>query len=372
MRVQKARLPSTGQLVWFVLDRTYKPVKPIQSYISYLASLNRASGTLRTYAHNLKLYWDYLDKYSIDWKEINLEQLSNFIHWLRRPGYDPKIVSIETKTAQRQESTINNILSTVCQFIDYHQRLNNINNEVDTTIEKPAVTRQFKSFLHHINKSKPIQGRFLRVKEPKTFPGCFTTEQVQNIVQACNNRRDKFLVCLLYESGIRIGEALGLRHADIISNGKCNQIKIVDRVDNHKDANVKNYSERTVDIPISLVQLYYDYFVYDYPEKINCDYVFINLYSQNIEIGSPMTYNGVNSLFHRLEERTKIEQITPHLFRHTHATELIRSGWDMAYVQKRLGHKNIQTTINSYVHLSDEDIRKEFEKYIARKQADVK
>ena len=84
-----------------------------------------------------------------------------------------------------------------------------------------------------------------------------------------------------------------------------------------------------------------------------------------------MSYNGVNSLFRSLEERTKITKITPHLFRHTHATELIRAGWDMAYVQKRLGHKNVQTTVNTYVHLTDEDLRKEFDKYIERRRNNV-
>lgn len=176
--------------------------------------------------------------------------------------------------------------------------------------------------------------------------------------------RDKLLICLLYESGIRVGEALGLRHSDFISDGKCNQIEIIARADNHEDANVKNESERIVDIPVSVTKLYYDYFVYDYPDRIDCDYVFINLYSPNVEIGTPMTYNGVNSLFRNLEEKTQIKKITPHLFRHTHATELIRSGWDIAYVQKRLGHKHVQTTIDTYVHLTDEDIRKEFNKYI--------
>ena len=368
MKVQKGKLPSTGQIVWFVLGREYKPIKPIQSYISYLASLKRSSKTLRTYAYNLKLYWEYLDKYSIDWREITLEQLSGFINWLRRPEHNPKIISIETKVAKRRESTINNIISTVCQFIDYHQRLDNMNSNVDTTTKKSPATRKFKGLLHHINKSKSFEGRFLRLKEPSTFPGCFTTEQVCKIINNCNNRRDKLLVCLLYESGIRIGEALGLRHSDLLSNGKHNQIKIVARADNHEDANVKNDAERTVDIPVSVMKLYYDYFVYDYPLKINCDYVFINLYSPSVETGTTMTYNGVNSLFRSLEERTKIIKITPHLFRHTHATELIRAGWDMAYVQKRLGHKNVQTTVNTYVHLTDEDLRKEFDKYIEKRK----
>ena len=40
----------------------------------------------------------------------------------------------------------------------------------------------------------------------------------------------------------------------------------------------------------------------------------------------------------------------------------------MAYVQKRLGHKNVQTTVNTYVHLTDEDLRKEFDKYIEKRK----
>ena len=368
MKVQKGKLPSTGKIVWFVLDRDYKPIKPIQSYISYLSSINRSSKTLKTYTYNLKLYWEYLDKYCIAWDSITLEQLSEFIHWLRRPEYDSKVISIEPKMSKRAESTINNILSTVCQFIEYHQRLDNMNSDVDTTVERPASARKFKGLLHHINKSKSFKGRFLKVKQPKSFPGCFTAEQVQAIINACNNRRDKLLVCLLYESGIRIGEALGLRHSDFISDGRCNQIEIIVRADNHEDANVKNDAERTVDIPVSITKLYYDYFVYDYPDSIDCDYVFINLYSPNVEIGTPMTYNGVNSLFRSLEKRTKIEKVTPHLFRHTHATELIRSGWEMAFVQQRLGHKHVQTTIDTYTHLTREDMAKEYKKYLDRKK----
>jgi len=53
--------------------------------------------------------------------------------------------------------------------------------------------------------------------------------------------------------------------------------------------------------------------------------------------------------------------------RHSHATELIRAGWDMAHVQKRLGHANIQTTINTYVHLTDDDLQQEYA-YLQRRE----
>jgi hypothetical protein len=47
------------------------------------------------------------------------------------------------------------------------------------------------------------------------------------------------------------------------------------------------------------------------------------------------------------------------MLRHTHATELIRADWDVSYVQKRLGHAQVQSTM-SYVHLDDEDMAKKW------------
>ena len=61
--------------------------------------------------------------------------------------------------------------------------------------------------------------------------------------------------------------------------------------------------------------------------------------------------------------------MTPHKLRHTHATELIRSGWDAAYVQKRLGHANVQTTINTYVHLSNDDMKGKYLEYLQRRES---
>jgi len=40
----------------------------------------------------------------------------------------------------------------------------------------------------------------------------------------------------------------------------------------------------------------------------------------------------------------------------------------MAHVQKRLGHANIQTTINTYVHLTDDDLQQEYQKYLQRRE----
>lgn len=60
----------------------------------------------------------------------------------------------------------------------------------------------------------------------------------------------------------------------------------------------------------------------------------------------------------RLKAKCGIKKrIHPHIFRHSFATQLLMSGADVTYVAKLLGHKDIQTTYNNYVHLADQALR---------------
>ena len=80
MKVQKGIFPNSGQRVWIVLDDEYLPIEPIVAYLHYLESVGRSPNTIETYARNLKLFWEFLRDSKLDWLEIDLEQLSNFIH----------------------------------------------------------------------------------------------------------------------------------------------------------------------------------------------------------------------------------------------------------------------------------------------------
>jgi site-specific recombinase XerD len=109
--------------------------------------------------------------------------------------------------------------------------------------------------------------------------------------------------------------------------------------------------------------LYTEYLVYEFGD-IDSDYVFINLW--NGEIGKGMSYRNAVDLIKRLSKDLDIS-VHWHMFRHTHAKKLLTSGWDPSYVQKRLGHKNIQTTINIYGNIDDQDLKDAFDKYINKK-----
>ncbi len=116
-----------------------------------------------------------------------------------------------------------------CGFYEFQERLGTTES-VDVYRASFQPGRKYKSFLHHINKGKLVRTRLLKLKEPKTFPGTLTQEQVKQLISGCSRLRSKFLLCLLYETGMRIGQALGLRHSDIHSWD--NEIQITSRNDN--------------------------------------------------------------------------------------------------------------------------------------------
>jgi integrase/recombinase XerD len=90
----------------------------------------------------------------------------------------------------------------------------------------------------------------------------------------------------------------------------------------------------------------------------------------NSTYGHPLDREAVKALFRYYSRKSGIV-IHAHQLRHSHATELIRAGWDASYVQQRLGHAQVQTTINTYVHLTDEDLSQKWRTYQEAKLRDT-
>ena len=173
------------------------------------------------------------------------------------------------------------------------------------------------------------------------------------ILAACDRARDRFLFALLAETGMRVGQALGLRHSDFVSRRR--EVTIVPRADNANGARTKTQSAVTLPVSAPLVRLYSDYMHSEYG-PLDSDYVFVNLWSS--PIGRPLRYDSVAKLVGRLRTRTGIE-FTPHTLRHSRATELIRSGVAIEIVSKMLTHRSVTTTSDTYVHLDVDDLRAE-------------
>ncbi|MHB8188102.1 MAG: tyrosine-type recombinase/integrase [Dermatophilaceae bacterium] len=152
---------------------------------------------------------------------------------------------------------------------------------------------------------------------------------------------------------MRIGQALGLRHADFVSHRK--EVRIVPRRDNANGARAKTLEEHTIPISSGLVRLYSGYMFEEYGD-CDSDYVFVNLFAQ--PYGRPLTYQGVHQLVRRLRARTGI-WFTLHMLRHSRATNLLRNGVGVDVVARLLTHRSSSTTSQTYVHLNVDDLRAE-------------
>lgn len=354
MHVQRVHL-GTHHYTWLVIDNDYLPVKPIASYLSYLTNIEKSPNTVQAYANHLKLFWEFLTLNEFCWKSIKLNNLAEFINWLRHERGN--IIALKSAFVKRQPSTVNAILTAVSSFYRYFNQLGV--TDISLTENTSWRTGAYKGLLYHIYKNKPRQKRLLKLKNQHVLPKHLTQTQVKELLNATTHPRDYFLVHLLFETGLRIGQALRLRHEDIKSWDNVILIqpsdpKLHQSQNKSQDANIIHVS------PV-LIQSYSNYLT-RLEGDIRHEFVFVNLLNY-----APLSYNSIRKLFIRLSHATKIT-VTPHMLRHTHATELLRAGWDPSFVQKRLGHRHIQTTLDIYNHISIDDLKEAYKTYLAKRE----
>ncbi len=354
MKVQRVRLPDTDRVTWLVLDDHYTPIQPILTYLKFLHNLDRSPNTIRATAHHLKLFWEYLRDAHLSWTEVDVVQLAGFISWLRRP--DPKVVSIAAQKARRTNATIDLALGAVHGLYQFHARIHTIPELPLYQLSMPYRHR-YKPFLHGIAKTQPEQTRVVSVAREQRLPKTLTSAQVQQLLDACTHTRDRFLLALLFSTGLRIGQILGLKHEDVsVEDGT---IHIVPRDDNPNGARAKTRTSHIIPVEEEILRLYTDYLVDDLcalEVSTLPDFVFVNLFEG--EVGRPMTYAAVMSLVKRLAHRTGV-RFTVHMLRHTRATSWIRDDeLSLPVVSRLLTHTSIQTTNDTYLQLSPADLKK--------------
>src|SRR5699024_6585465 len=313
--------------------------------------------TVKAYAHDLKDWFSFLSAEGLNWREVRLENVGEFVAWLRRPIHlrDGMVSVLPSVEHHCTEATVNRKLSALSAFYQHAARHGIDLGELLRTWQ-PAGGRSsgWKPFLHHISKSAPQPRRAIALSAQRKLPRVLTVAEVQAILEACDHLRDRFLFAVLFDTGMRIGEALGLRHEDVVAAES--QITVQPRV-NDNGARSKSRATRTVPVSAELVRLYADYLHLEYGD-LDSDYVFVNLWGR--PHGRPLTYSGVYDLVKRLRRRTEIH-FDPHWYRHTAATRLLRDGVPIEVVSKLLGHADITTTTAVYGHLSAEDARKSLE-----------
>jgi len=213
----------------------------------------------------------------------------------------------------------------------------------------------------------------IRVRTARAAPPVLTPGQIDAICDACASPgpgpgqrsgrvRDRFLWSLLAETGLRLGEALGLQHRDWhTGRGDTPFVEVVPR-DHPHGVRVKGSRYRRVFISDELDRLYGEYLwqlcdagadlaVAD----LDAAHVFVNLAGGTRF--APWRPESVYDLVKRLR-RDLAGQVpqawAPHWMRHSHATALLLAGVPVHVVSRRLGHADVQTTLQLYGHVTED------------------
>lgn len=350
-----------GRERYYVADNEGLPIEVVLKFIRFKDNTNYARNTLRGYCQHLKLYFEYLEEHNLDFQRITIDDLSLFVNWLQNPYKSLKVIPVGSVESARSPRTVNIIINTVLMFYDYTLRHEEYSNNISDRLKKFVSTpsRNFKGFLYGIaHDNKKISSNILKLKVPKSKPKVLSKEEITVIINNCNNLRDKFLLNLLYETGMRIGEALSLWIEDFDMSDMV--IDLQDRGQLENNAEIKTVaSPRKIDISQNLADIFMEYIAEYHTEEVETNHIFIKISGDNRY--KAMNYVDVDNLFRLLKKKTGI-YVTPHMFRHSSLTVLRMAGWQPELLRVRAGHKNIYTTMNTYIHPSDEEISREFEK----------
>lgn len=360
MQVVKAINPHDFSKEYILINKDLDVVVPVKKYLNYLKATAKSPNTIKNYCFHLKSFFGFLEEIGVNYNNVNTDNLVSFIQWLRKPIRSMQVDFLYSENSICDQ-TVNTIITAVSSFYQYICRMEGFNNPV-IYAAVPIPANGYRGFLVHTGK-KLVSKNLLKRKTNKRIITTVSDSDFNAFFSYIKRLRDRIIILLMYEGGLRIGEVLSLWIDDLFLWDK--RIRILPKDDLPNEARVKSRLERFVDISSQLSKLIDDYLLFKRPDCYNTSHLIV--VEKGPTTGEPLSYSTVYKMFKYYSKISGVS-LSPHVLRHSHATSLIRAGWDASFVQKRLGHAQVQTTINCYVHLSDEDLKQSYQKYELEKE----
>jgi len=234
----------------------------------------------------------------------------------------------------------------------------NIKNEKATSIRRRISTlKAFYKFLYkngYMDKKDYPLNKTVYPKVEKKLPKfIYYNDLLEILDESLRDRdgtRDRLIIEMLYATGTRVSELINIKYSDIDFNNK--RIRVCG----------KGNKERIV---------YFGDYAYDalkeYMSTHNKNkegYVFTN------SNGGQLTDRGVRYIIDKIMEKLSVKvHVTPHVLRHTFATDMLNNGCDIRIVQEILGHSSLQTT-EVYTHVTNERLKEVYYSCFPRRDKD--
>ncbi len=206
-----------------------------------------------------------------------------------------------------------------------------------------------RSFFRFLEKEEIIKDNpMVLISNPKMdkkLPNILNYEQVEELIEAPDQNtvlgiRNACMFELLYSTGIRVSELVGLKISDLSFSNR--QLRIFGKGKKERLALFGGKAEKLLGDYLSKREELL---------KGKSEYLFLDHH------GNPLTTHGVRYILKKYAKEEHFRtNVTPHMFRHTFATDMLNEGADLKTVQELLGHENLSTT-QVYTHVSNERLR---------------
>lgn len=282
--------------------------KYIKDFERYLKNERKyPENTITSYLNDLYNYKQYIHDKLLNYKIINKDEIREYLKYLDKE--------------KKSKSSISRELSALRNFYTFLLHNNIVDNNPFKNIKNP--------------------------KKDKKLPNFLQTDELQNIFDSIDMSnplgiRNRLIIELLYATGIRVSELTSLKLNDIDIHNK--EIRITGKGNKERIVYFGDYAKKYLSLYINEAR-------YELLNGNTSNYLLIN------NKGSELTSRGVELIVNEVVKKAALKHnISPHVLRHTFATDMLNNGADLKSVQELLGHESLSTT-QIYTHITNERLR---------------
>ncbi len=328
------------------LEGAWPHVAAVNRFLAHLEARNFARATVRAYAYDVLNFSRFCLERGLALGEVTPGDIFEWIDWQTASGR-PRSGNVVKLVAHAgaAPATVNRRVAAVRALFEH---LVVVSSRTDNPVPAPrrgqGLRPKARGMLGHLGPGRPRQGGRL-VRQPQRLPEALDPHDVAAFLADLNTRRDRAIVLAMLLGGLRVGEARGLRLADVDQGRRT--VRVVGKGDR----------ERTVPVDQAFFTELAAYLHRERPAGLSTPECFVVLCGPTA--GEAMTEAGLRSIFRYHRQTSGATRVRPHRLRHTYGTELAAAGIDLLVLRELMGHASPETTAG-YVHLSTEQLAADY------------
>ena len=285
----------------------------VSEFLNYIRNKNYSENTIISYINDLYYFYEFV---KMDFDKVKYDDVRDYLEYL---------------SLKKEKSTsVSRKISSLKSFYKFLYK----NNYID-------------------KKDYPLVKVTYPKKEKKLPKFLYYNDLLEIINESSKDKdvvRDRLIIEMLYATGVRVSELVNIKLSDIDFNNK--RIVVCGKGNKERVVYYGDYAKEVL-----------DKYLETHIRKDN-NYLFLN------SKGEQITDGGIRYIIDNIMKKLSIKtHVTPHVLRHTFATDMLNNGCDIKVVQELLGHSSLKAT-EIYTHVTNERLKEVYYKCFPRREED--